>query len=42
VQTPYKQVIGEYARQATEAIERAYVPPDAKEYVKEYFSELGK
>ncbi|HEY0071105.1 MAG TPA: hypothetical protein VGE04_14155 [Chloroflexia bacterium] len=42
VQTPYREVIGEYARQATEAIERAYVPPDAKEYVKEYFSELGK
>lgn len=42
VQTPYREVIAEYARQATEAIERAYVPTDAKEYVKEYFSELGK
>jgi hypothetical protein len=42
VQTPYREVIAEYARQATEAIERAYVPSDAKEYVKEYFAELGK
>jgi hypothetical protein len=42
VQTPYKEVIAEYTRQATEAIDHAYVPPDAKEYVKEYFSELGK
>ncbi|MDQ5825962.1 MAG: hypothetical protein M3441_17340 [Chloroflexota bacterium] len=42
VQTPYREVLAEYARQATEAIDRAYVPPDAKEYVKNYFSELGK
>jgi hypothetical protein len=42
VQTPYREVIAEYARQATEALDRAYVPSDAKEYVREYFSELGK
>jgi hypothetical protein len=42
VQTPYREVLAEYARQATEAIDRAYVPPDAKQYVKDYFSELGK
>lgn len=42
VRTPYKEVIAEYARQASEAIERAYVPPDAKAYVKDYFSQLGK
>jgi hypothetical protein len=42
VQTPYREVIAEYARQATEAIDRAYVPSDAKEYVREYFSELRK
>jgi hypothetical protein len=42
VQTPYREVIAEYARQATEAIDRAYVPSDAKEYVRQYFSELGK
>jgi hypothetical protein len=42
VQTPYREVLTEYSRQATEAIERAYVPPDAKQYVKDYFSELGK
>jgi hypothetical protein len=42
VQTAYREVLAEYAREATEAIDRAYVPPDAKEYVKNYFSELGK
>lgn len=42
VQTPYREVIAEYAREATEAIERAYVPADAKQYVKDYFAELGK
>ena len=42
VRTPYNEVLGQYTDQATEALERAYVPPDAKEYVKEYFTELGK
>jgi hypothetical protein len=42
VQTPYREVLADYAREATEAINRAYVPPDAKQYVKDYFSELGK
>ncbi len=42
VHTPYKQVIGKYAAQATDALERAYIPPDAKDYVRDYFSGLGK
>ncbi len=42
VRTPYKEVIGQYARQATDALERDYIPPDAKEYVKQYFTALGK
>lgn len=42
VHTPYKEVIGRYAQQATDALERAYIPPDAKDYVRDYFSGLGK
>lgn len=42
VHTPYKEVIGQYAAQATDALERAYIPPDAKDYVRDYFSGLGK
>jgi hypothetical protein len=42
VRTPYNEVLGQYAEQATQALARAYVPPDAKEYVKQYFTELGK
>ncbi|MEO8284911.1 MAG: hypothetical protein ABI670_00545 [Chloroflexota bacterium] len=42
IRTPYKEVIGQYAQEATQALERVYVPADAKEYVKDYFSQLGK
>jgi hypothetical protein len=35
-------VLGQYSEQAIEALDRAYVPPDAKEYVRDYFSALGK
>ena len=42
IRTPYKEVYGDYAEQATRALEGAYIPADAKEYVKEYFTELGK
>ncbi|MBF6611883.1 MAG: hypothetical protein IVW55_02005 [Chloroflexi bacterium] len=42
VRTPYTEVIGKYASQATDALAHVYVPADAKEYVKEYFTELGK
>jgi hypothetical protein len=42
IRTPYKQVIGNYVQQATEALGSVYVPADAKQYVKDYFSELGK
>lgn len=41
VHTPYKQVIGQYTQQATAALEHTYIPPDAKQYVKDYFSNLG-
>lgn len=40
--TPYTEIIGEYAERATRALDRAYIPADAKEYVKSYFTELGK
>jgi hypothetical protein len=42
IRTPYNEVFGQYSQKATESLERAYVPPDAKEYVKDYFTELGK
>jgi len=40
--TPYKEVIGQYAEQATQALDKQFVPADAKEYVKDYFAQLGK
>jgi len=42
IRTPYKQVIGDYVKQATQALEQVYIPADTKEYVKQYFTELGK
>src|SRR5207249_2450561 len=42
IRTPYTEVLGKYAQQATQALDRAYVPPDAKQYVRDYFSELAK
>jgi hypothetical protein len=42
LRTPYTEVIGEYAERATQAMESAYIPTDAKEYVKQYFTGLGK
>jgi hypothetical protein len=42
IRTPYKQVIGEYAEKASQALDKTYVPADAKQYVKDYFTELGK
>ena len=41
IRTPYTEVIGEYAERATEALERTYIPADAKEYVRDYFTALG-
>lgn len=42
VRVPYREVIGEYAEQATRMLDQIYIPSDAKEYVKEYFTQLGK
>jgi hypothetical protein len=42
IRTPYKQVIGDYAEKASQALDKTYVPADAKQYVKDYFTELGK
>ena len=42
VRTPYKEVIGEYADMASRALDKTFVPADAKEYVRDYFTELGK
>lgn len=40
--TPYKEVYGDYAKEAGQALEGVYIPADAKDYVREYFTELGK
>lgn len=42
INTPYTEVLGQYSEQAIQALDRAYVPPDAKEYVRDYFAELGR
>ncbi len=42
IKTPYKEVVQEYSERATEALERTYIPSDAKEYVRQYFTVLGK
>ena len=38
---PFREVVGEYARQAREHIDRAPVPPGYKELVRRYFAELA-
>ncbi len=42
IHTPYQQVIGNYVQQATQALDSVFIPADAKDYVKSYFTALGK
>jgi hypothetical protein len=37
---PYEQVFPEYAQSASEALDRGYIPPHLKDFVRRYFSEL--
>jgi hypothetical protein len=37
---PYEQVYPEYEQSASEALERGYIPPHLKDYVRDYFSNL--
>jgi len=37
---PYEQVYGDYARAADEALQRGRVPPEMRDYVRNYFSSL--
>ncbi len=37
---PYEQVYADYARAADEALQRGRVPPDMRDYVRDYFSSL--
>jgi hypothetical protein len=37
---PYEQVYPEYSRSASEALDRGYIPPHLKDYVRDYFSRL--
>ncbi len=38
---PYEQVYGDYARAADEALQRGRVPPEMRDYVRDYFSSLN-
>jgi hypothetical protein len=40
VHTPYQNVIGQYGDTAAAALDRSALPPDAKQYVRDYFSSL--
>lgn len=40
VSTPYQNVIGQYGDSAAAALDRSALPPDAKQYVRDYFSSL--
>ncbi len=40
VSTPYQNVIGQYGDSAASALDRSALPPDAKQYVRDYFSSL--
>jgi hypothetical protein len=42
IRTAYTEVIGQYIERANAALERVYIPQDAKEYVRDYFTLLGK
>jgi hypothetical protein len=37
---PYDQVLPEYSESASEALDRGYIPPHLKSYVRDYFSNL--
>ena len=37
---PYEQVYPQYAEAASEALDRGYIPPHLKDYVRDYFSRL--
>jgi hypothetical protein len=37
---PYEQVLPEYSQSASEALDRGYIPPHLKNYVRDYFSQL--
>ncbi|MGI8587048.1 MAG: hypothetical protein ACR2M0_05090 [Chloroflexia bacterium] len=40
VKTPYTQVIGRYKDAAAQSLDHSYIPPDAKQYVRDYFNSL--
>ncbi|NJL06552.1 MAG: hypothetical protein HC911_16935 [Chloroflexaceae bacterium] len=37
---PYSEVFPDYAQSASEALDRGYIPPHLKDYVRDYFSQL--
>jgi len=37
---PYEQIFPTYAQAASEALERGYIPPHLKYFVRDYFSSL--
>ncbi|HKP53498.1 MAG TPA: hypothetical protein VJ183_12715 [Chloroflexia bacterium] len=42
IRTPYTEVIGQYLQRAADALDRIYIPQDAKVYVRDYFTILGR
>lgn len=40
VTVPYEQIYPEYSQTASEALERGYIPPHLKDFVRRYFSQL--
>jgi hypothetical protein len=42
VRTPYKEVLRDYAQRATEALDNTFIPPDARQLVRNYFTGLGQ
>jgi hypothetical protein len=38
---PYEQVYGDYARAVDEALQRGRIPPEMREYIRDYFSSLN-
>jgi hypothetical protein len=37
---PYQQVYSQYLQAANQAVESGYIPPELKDYIKSYFTQL--
>jgi hypothetical protein len=41
VKTPFTRVVGQYRDAAAQALDRSYIPSDAKQYVRDYFDSIA-